>query len=180
MPTLRPFQDYEESDILKTGVLWQDKLPDIACQKVREGEEAFLPEKREEDSDYDLFASQDILCRAQDLTEVPTNLAIEYPEGYEGKVEDKSGWARKKFTIFGGVIDGGYTGEHVIFFFNANKQDVLIKKGQKVAQLAIRKKEKHRNFAWTTREFRKTERGDGRCGSTGLGFSDSPNTCNTI
>jgi dUTP pyrophosphatase len=147
--------------------LHRAEMVPIACKKIRKEEESYLPTKREEDSDYDLFVSQDVLLRAEDVTEAPTNLAIEYPPGYEGKIEDKSSIARKKITVFGGVIDNGYRGEHIIMMFNASKKDYLIQKGQKIAQLSIRKKTPHRTFYWTAQGLSISERGHGGFGSTG-------------
>jgi len=144
-----------------------EELPKIACKKIRPDEDAFLPAKREEDSDYDLFASQDTLCCAGAVTMVSTNLAIEYPEGFEGKIEDKGGLGAKGMTVFGGVMDNGYIGEHLIGIYNAGKSNYLFRVGHKVAQLHLRKKEAHRTFWFVTRDLRKSERGDGKWGSTG-------------
>lgn len=142
--------------------------PIIACQKVRQDEDAWLPVKREEDSDYDLFSSGDILAKAGEVTEILTNLAIEYPDGYEGKVEDKSGKARAGLTVFGGVIDNGYTGEHLVIIYNASKKDYLFPKGKAVAQLSIRRKNPDFTFEWVTRELKKSARGSAGFGSQGL------------
>jgi len=136
---------------------------------VRGGELCKEPSKREEDSDYDLFASIPTLVQPGQIVGVPTNVKIEFPAGYEGKIEDKSGLALNKgIHILGGVIDCGYTGEILIIVVNLGKQNVLFEAGNKVAQLKIRTVTPNFKFKFVDRSLKDSERKAGGFGSTGV------------
>lgn len=143
-------------------------VPKIAYKKLRPEEPAFKPVKRKKDADYDLFASGDTLCKAGELTLIPLNIAIEFPDGWEGKVETKSGVGKKGMTVYGGVIDNIYIGEIIVMMANTSKSDYLFKSGHKVAQMKLREVSPEFEFEEVTRELKTTERGDGKWGSTGL------------
>ena len=92
--------------------------------------------------------------------------ALEFPEGYAAIVKDKGGPPYKYgLHTMGGVFDAGYRGEYSVQLINLGAEPIMIKKGQKIAQLVI--------FPVVLAELEETnnlsesERGDGRHGSTG-------------
>ena len=156
----------ELADLVFDPASWTGK---IAYKKVRpnDNEPVFKPSKRAEDADYDICASIDTLCKAGATTPVSTNLAVEFPYGWEGKIETKSGLGKKGLTVLGGVIDSGYSGELVILTYNTGKDDHLFKAGMKVAQLKLRQASPHFEFVEVDRELKKSERMGNGFGSLG-------------
>lgn len=67
-----------------------------------------------------------------------TGIGIALEEGYVGLVWDKSGIAVKNgLKVMAGVIDAGYRGEVSVVLHNLSAEDVVIKNGQKIAQLLV-------------------------------------------
>jgi dUTP pyrophosphatase len=147
-----------------------ENLRVIPCKKVRENEPAYLPTRREGDADFDLYASSDVVIQPGQIIPVPTNLAIEFPAGWEGKIEEKSGLALKKGVhVLGGVIDNIYTGEIIVIIKNQGLSNISFKPGEKVAQLQFRQcSPTGWSFAFTEKELKVTERGDKGFGSQGV------------
>jgi len=99
---------------------------------------------------------------------VPTGLAFEIPQGFEGQVRPRSGLARK----FGitlpnapGTIDSDYRGEVMVLLANLGAEAYVVQPGDRVAQLVI--------APVVTAELEEVEsleeskRGDGGFGHTG-------------
>jgi dUTP pyrophosphatase len=71
---------------------------------------------------------------------VPTGLAFEIPQGFEGQVRPRSGLARKVgLTILNapGTIDSDYRGEVVVLLVNLGDAPHVIQPGDRIAQLVI-------------------------------------------
>lgn len=71
---------------------------------------------------------------------VPTGLALEIPEGYEGQVRPRSGLARKHgvtLTNAPGTIDWDYRGEVTVLLVNLGSAPHTIAPGDRIAQLVI-------------------------------------------
>jgi dUTP pyrophosphatase len=80
--------------------------------------------------DYTIKPGQRCLAR--------TGLAIEVPEGFEAQVRPRSGLAWEKgLTVVNtpGTIDAGYRGEIKIALINLGNEDIVILKGDRVAQM---------------------------------------------
>lgn len=101
---------------------------------------------------------------------VPTGLKMAIPPGYEGQVRARSGNALK----FGigllngpGTIDSDYRGEVGVILFNFSKQDFVIRRGDRIAQMVFCKVER---VAWRTGDaLDESARGAGGFGHTGRG-----------
>lgn len=138
-------------------------------RKVRPEDPAFAPTKREEDADYDLYVSSPVVIQPGETCGVHTNIAIEFPANFEGKVEDKSGLALKRsLHVLGGVIDNGYTGEIIVIIHNLGQRPTSFKTGEKVAQMKLRERTIHFTFQEVDRPLRGSERGDQGFGSQGV------------
>ena len=95
------------------------------------------------DAGLDLFAAEATLLKSGERSAVPTGIAMEIPEGYVGLIWDKSGLSMKHgLKTIAGVIDSGYRGEVLVGMINLGKEDYLLEKNHKVAQMIIQKKEK--------------------------------------
>ncbi|MDR0443820.1 MAG: dUTP diphosphatase [Treponema sp.] len=90
--------------------------------------------------DMRAFLETEISIPPMGRAKVPTGLKIEIPEGFEGQVRPRSGLAlRCGLTIPNspGTIDSDYRGDLDIILINLGAQDVIIKDGDRIAQLVI-------------------------------------------
>lgn len=99
---------------------------------------------------------------------IPTGLYIALPAGTEAQVRPRSGLAYKQgLSVLNapGTIDADYRGEIGVLLVNLSNEKVVIKNGERVAQLVIAKYEQ---AEWAeVAELSSTERGEGGFGSTG-------------
>ncbi len=76
---------------------------------------------------------------------IPTDFALEIPKGYEAQVRPRSGLASKNFIGIlnsPGTIDSDYRGEVKIILSNFGKEDFIVSRGDRIAQLVISKVER--------------------------------------
>jgi dUTP pyrophosphatase len=115
----------------------------------------------------DLYASETVCIETGSFDcLVSTGISMVIPHGYYGRIAPRSGFSVKYGLILNaGVIDSDYRGEIKILFNNFTKMDVVIQKGDKIAQIIIEK------IALLDVEevehLDDTERGDKGFGSTG-------------
>lgn len=87
---------------------------------------------------FDLYARHDLIIPPKEIARIPTNLIIAVPEGYMLYLKDRSSTAKKKgLIVTAGVIDQDFHGpEDEILFqvYNFTKQEVLVKKGERIGQ----------------------------------------------
>jgi dUTP pyrophosphatase len=119
----------------------------------------------------DLYAAieQDLCLEPGGREAVPTGLALEIPEGYEGQLRPRSGLALKLgLTVVNapGTIDSDYRGELKILLVNLGSTASTISRGERVAQLVIAPVTRARFLEAT--ELSASERGGGGFGSTGV------------
>ena len=70
---------------------------------------------------------------------VPVGLKMELPMGWEATFRTRSSFGIKNcLRVHPGTIDAGFRGELSVAVYNMSSEPVLIKKGQGVAQVAIR------------------------------------------
>ncbi len=100
---------------------------------------------------------------------IPTGFIFEIPEGYEGQIRPRSGLALKKgITVLNspGTIDSDYRGEVKVILINLGNEEVVIERGERIAQLVI--SPVARAEIIEVEEVSLTERGEGGFGSTGM------------
>jgi len=118
------------------------------------------------DAGIDFYSIEDVIFPPKEARDVFSGVAIEIPEGFVGLVWDKSSIAFKKgLKTMGGVIDSGYRGEMLFRLFNTGDSEVIMKKGDKVAQMIIQKFEDC--DVVESEELSNTVRGEQGFGSTG-------------
>ncbi len=101
---------------------------------------------------------------------IPTGIALEIPEGYEGQVRPRSGLAVKHGIALPnspGTIDSDYRGEVQVILINLGSEPYEIKNGERIAQLVIAPVT--RGSFQEAPELSGTSRGAGGFGSTGKG-----------
>ncbi len=112
--------------------------------------------------------SNDMVVKPGDVVLVPTNLSVEIPVGYEIQVRPRSGLAIKHgigILNSPGTIDSDYRGEVKIILFNFGKEEFVIKRGERIAQLVLSKVYHAR--LQEVEELNETKRGSGGFGHTG-------------
>jgi dUTP pyrophosphatase len=120
------------------------------------------------DAGVDLQAREGAALPAGGRAVVPTGVAVAIPEGYVGLVVPRSGLAAKSgvgVVNAPGIVDAGYRGEIKVILVNHGSHQVLIGRGDRIAQLVI--------VPFVTPRFEEVEdlddstRGDAGFGSTG-------------
>lgn len=139
--------------------------------KIRTEKGAVLPEKATAGSaGYDIRARLDgqAVLSPGERRLFMTGLFMEIPEGYEAQMRPRSGLAIKHgVTLINGVgtIDSDYRGEIMIPLVNLGQEDVVIRDGDRIAQMIIARYE---DIEWDeSADFTGTERGTGGFGHTG-------------
>ena len=93
-----------------------------------------------EDLGYDVFALEAVELWGGALARVRTGIAVEarHPETGVGLgllIRDRSSMASRGLAVTAGVVDAGYRGEIQILLNNLTDEAVLIKAGDKIAQM---------------------------------------------
>lgn len=99
---------------------------------------------------------------------LPTGFKVAVPEGFEGQVRLRSGFARRTGCIMPnapGTIDSDYRGELLVLLMNLTSESVTIESGERFAQLVICPVAR---IVWKSEEsLVESVRGAGGFGSTG-------------
>jgi len=116
----------------------------VAVLKIlKTGPRAVLPGYETEYAagmDLRAFLEADISIPPFGRAKIPTGLMLEIPEGHEGQIRPRSGLALKHgLTVLNspGTIDSDYRGEVEIILINLGGSEVIVKDGQRIAQLVI-------------------------------------------
>ena len=100
---------------------------------------------------------------------VPTGIAIALPVGFEAQIRPRSGLAAKQgLTVLNtpGTIDADYRGEVGVILINLGQDDVVIARGERIAQMVIAPVVQ---AVWDEVDaLPETARGAGGFGSTGV------------
>ncbi len=83
-----------------------------------------------------------LTLKPQDIALIPTGFAIAAPKGFEAQIRPRSGLAVKHgITIINspGTIDADYRGEVKIGVINLGKEEFTICRGDRIAQMVIKK-----------------------------------------
>jgi len=118
----------------------------------------------------DLYAAVDLemVVPPGEWKLVPTGISIALPEGYEAQVRPRSGLALKQgISILNtpGTVDADYRGEVGVILMNHSRENLVIRRGDRIAQMIINKIE--RIEFEEVEELPDSERGAGGFGSTG-------------
>jgi dUTP pyrophosphatase len=111
---------------------------------------------------------KDVILKQLERALIPTGLFIELPKGYEAQIRPRSGLALKhgiSLVNTPGTIDADYRGEIGVIIINLSKEEFIVKKGERIAQMIITKHEIPEIVE--VKELNETDRGAGGFGSTG-------------
>jgi dUTP pyrophosphatase len=118
----------------------------------------------------DIYASVEgeLVVGPGETTMVPTGFAIALPAGFEAQIRPRSGLAAKhQVGILNspGTIDSDYRGEVKVILTNFGRQDFMIRRGDRIAQMVIAR---YARAEWEKKEsLDPTDRGAGGFGHTG-------------
>ena len=99
---------------------------------------ATLPQRATDGSaGYDLFSAYDYTVKGRTRSLIKTDLAITVPEDTYGRVAARSGLSMKGVDVGAGVIDRDYGGNVHVLLINNSDDDLLVKNGDRVAQLIL-------------------------------------------
>ncbi len=146
--------------------------PILKIKRVRDNLDLPLPAYQTAHSaGLDLMADvrEDIVIKPLERSLLPTGLAVEIPEGCEGQVRARSGLAIKKGLALvnaPGTIDADYRGEINVIVINLGGENIVIKRGERIAQLVICPV--LRATITEVSDVSETRRGAGGFGSTGV------------
>jgi dUTP pyrophosphatase len=118
--------------------------------------------------DLRAFLETDLTIPPLGRVKIPTGLRIEIPAGFEGQVRPRSGLAIKTgITVLNspGTIDSDYRGDLDVILINLGAESVIIKDGERIAQLVIAPV--CRVIPLVADTLSCTDRGSGGFGSTG-------------
>ncbi len=143
----------------------------IQIKRVREeGEPLPLPTYMTEGSaglDLSADLDQDMVLAPLERRLIPTGIAVALPWGFEAQIRPRSGLALKEGIALvnsPGTIDSDFRGEIQIIAINLGKEPVVIRRGQRVAQMVVQRVCRAR---WQeVKELLSSERQDGGFGHT--------------
>lgn len=119
----------------------------------------------------DIYAAvkEDVILKPGETKLIPTGMSIAVPIGYEAQIRPRSGLALKKeVTVLNtpGTIDADYRGPVGIILANMGKEDFVVKRADRVAQMVIAPVVQAKPKL--VDELPATDRGEGGFGSTGV------------
>ena len=107
----------------------------IIFAKLRDN--AIIPSKRDEDSDYDLYAcfdDEEFVIPAFSTRLVPTGIISAFDESLGVKFEERGSNTKWCGIVQAGVVDSGYRGEWFCAIYNGNPVPVHISKAVQEVQ----------------------------------------------
>ena len=93
-------------------------------------------------ADVCAFLHEEIVLLPGRRSLIPTGLFVEIPQGFEIQIRPRSGFALKHgVTCLNtpGTIDSDYRGEIKVLLINLGEEEVVIKTGERIAQLVVNK-----------------------------------------
>lgn len=85
----------------------------------------------------DLCAAESVELLRDQPTLISTNLVLEIPEGYYGRIAPRSGLSTKGVFVNAGVIDADYRGEVKVVLQRTTQKEISIAVGDRIAQLIL-------------------------------------------
>ncbi|THE14712.1 dUTP diphosphatase [Bacillus timonensis] len=132
-------------------------------------EDARLPlQANPGDAGLDLFSAEEKVIKPGEAKFIKTGIKMELPPGTEAQVRPRSGLALKhSVTVLNspGTIDEGYRGEVAVILINHGKEDFVVEKQMRIAQMVIA--EVAQVNLLQVEEVAASERGEGGFGSSG-------------
>ena len=120
------------------------------------------------DAGMDLYSIEEVIIPPTESRLIKTGVSIALPKNTEAQIRPRSGLALKySVTVLNtpGTIDEGYRGEIGIILINHGKEEFIVTKNMKIAQMVV--KPIYDINILEVNELNDTDRGEGGFGSTG-------------
>ncbi len=147
----------------------------VQIKRLTGNEDLPLPKKMSEAaSGFDIFAAvtEPVTLSPGETKLIPAGFSLAMPETVEAQIRPRSGLALKKgITCLNspGTIDADYRGEVGVILINHGKEDFVIERGDRIAQMVFQLVP--RVDLLETDELSLTKRGEGGFGHTGVSSS---------
>jgi dUTP pyrophosphatase len=117
-------------------------VPVVKIQRMRSNSPAAPRYQSEAAAGFDLAADLDAALTLASLERaaIPSGIAVEIPLGFEGQVRARSGRALAEGLALvnaPGTIDADYRGEIKVIVINLGAAPIVIRPGDRIAQLVI-------------------------------------------
>ena len=110
--------------------------------------------------------NEDIIIPRGQRRLIPLGFAADPGRGYEVQIRPRSGLTRDGIDAGWGTGDWDYTGEYMACIINKTSKSFIVHNGDRIAQMAIRPVPKIKFKV--VKDIKKTERGSGGFGHTGI------------
>jgi dUTP pyrophosphatase len=145
-------------------------VPVVKVQRMRPNSPPLPSYQSEHAAGFDLAADLDsaLTLAPRERAAVPSGIAVEIPSGFEGQVRARSGRALAEglgLVNAPGTIDADYRGEIRVIVINLGEAPILIRPGDRIAQLVIAPVARAQLVE--VAELNNSPRGDGGFGHTG-------------
>ena len=88
------------------------------------------------DAGFDLYSTIDVIIEPKQRKTVNTGIALQMPDNLAGLIWPRSGLSVKQgIDVLAGVVDSGYRGEIMVCLYNTSDNDVVIRTGDRIAQM---------------------------------------------
>jgi dCTP deaminase len=94
-------------------------------------------EECQQPASYDLMVAEDVLLERGACMLVATQEWVELPCDLAGTMRCRSSFARRGVLLGGGFIDPGFRGQLTISLTDMGKEEILLKKNDRVVQMII-------------------------------------------
>jgi dUTP pyrophosphatase len=117
-------------------------VPVVKIKRIRAESPPMPRYQTEHAAGFDLAADLDgtLTLKPRERAAVPSGIALEIPAGFEGQVRARSGRALAEGLALvnaPGTIDADYRGEIKVIMINLGDEPILIRPGDRIAQLVI-------------------------------------------
>lgn len=122
------------------------------------------------DACCDISVIEDYTIKPGNICLARAGFAMSMPEGFEAQMRPRSGLALKGLSIVNspGTIDAGYRGEIKVMLINLGKKPIVIREGDRVAQMKFAAVYTGHFLDVGDNELDETTRSTGGFGSTGI------------
>lgn len=147
-----------------------DELCEEPVRAIRWTGDAELEPKRGYvgDAGFDLYVAEDVVVPYAEFVDVPCGVSVELPDGVWAMLTGRSSALRKRgLLVTQGIIDNGYRGPLYAGVRNLHTRNVVLKRGERIAQLIPFSLEAPQLALQRVDSLNSSDRGHNGFGSTG-------------